>query len=121
MNRDLKGKISIILYLFTSSTVNDDFDVEEYEEYESDEEGAFQQASHGLSELTPRSSRIVEKPYYLPLTDVPYPGEVESAFSLQRLVAKCTHKDQDISPSYHCCHYWLFLLVKTMNIILTRI
>ncbi|CAB3261507.1 unnamed protein product [Arctia plantaginis] len=69
-----------------SESVNDDFDVDEYEEYESEEEGGFQQASDGLSELTPKSSRIVEKPYYLPLTDVPYPGEVESAFNLQRLL-----------------------------------
>lgn len=70
-----------------SSEVNNDFDVEEYEKNNVEEEILAEQSvisKEGTE--TPKSSKVFEQPYYLPLTDVPYPGEVQSIFNLQRLV-----------------------------------
>lgn len=58
---------------------NNEFDVEVYE-YEP-EEYSYRHAS------TPASESLVakpERPFYIPLTDVPYPGEVDSTYDLKR-------------------------------------
>lgn len=59
--------------------VNNDFDVDEYEP----EEYSYQQVS-----LTRTVSVVVkpEKPFYIPLTDVTYPGEKDSTYDLKKLV-----------------------------------
>ncbi|CAB3222014.1 unnamed protein product [Arctia plantaginis] len=70
-----------------SSEVNNDFDVEEYEKHYEEEEMFPEQSIAGrYRPETPESSKVLEQPYYLPLTDVPYPGEVQSTFNLQRLL-----------------------------------
>lgn len=60
---------------------NNDFDVEEYE-YQL-EEYSYQQVTAVVS-----GSLVVkpEKPYFIPLTDVPFPGEVSSEYNLKRFV-----------------------------------
>lgn len=59
--------------------VNNDFDVDEYEP----EEYSYQRVS-----LTRTFSVVVkpEKPFYIPLTDVTYPGEKDSTYDLKKLV-----------------------------------
>lgn len=57
---------------------NQEFDVDVYE-YES-EESSYQHVS--LTE--PSVVTNEEKPYYLPLTDVPYPDEVDSVYDLKK-------------------------------------
>lgn len=58
----------------------------EHEEFHYDyEEEASQYRTPSVG---PTASLIVkpEKPFYLPLTDVPYPDEVDSTFDLKKLV-----------------------------------
>lgn len=59
---------------------NQEFDVDVYE-YES-EESSYQHVS--LTE--PSVVTNEEKPYYLPLTDVPYPDEVDSVYDLKKFL-----------------------------------
>uniref|UniRef100_A0A2A4J2C9 PPIase cyclophilin-type domain-containing protein n=1 Tax=Heliothis virescens TaxID=7102 RepID=A0A2A4J2C9_HELVI len=70
---------------------NNDFDVEEYEY--APEEYSYKQTT------APASSIVVkpEKPFYIPLTDVPYPGEVDSTFDLKKLLQGdyCLEMDLD--------------------------
>ncbi|KAJ8731317.1 hypothetical protein PYW07_004481 [Mythimna separata] len=72
---------------------NNDFDVEEYE-YQP-EEYSYQQATAAGS-----GSLVVppDKPYYLPFTDVPFPGEVSSEYDLKRLLQGdyCFEDDIDL-------------------------
>lgn len=60
---------------------NNDFDVEEYE-YEPEE------YSYKHVSVAPSASIVVkpEKPFYIALTDVPYPGEVDSTYDLKKSV-----------------------------------
>jgi hypothetical protein len=57
---------------------NNDFDVEEYEL----EESPYQHRSLETTSLVVKP----EKAFYIPLTDVPYPGEVDSTYDLKKLV-----------------------------------
>ncbi|CAH2246735.1 jg8800 [Pararge aegeria aegeria] len=61
--------------------INNDFDVDEYEP----EEYSYQHVSIAG---TAQNSVVVkpEKPFYIPLTDVPYPGEKDSTFDLKKLL-----------------------------------
>ncbi|XP_063624106.1 uncharacterized protein LOC134796089 isoform X2 [Cydia splendana] len=61
---------------------NNDFDVSEYQ-YEEEED-----LYRDLISVKESESLVVkpEKPYYLPLTDVPYPGEVSSEYDLKKFV-----------------------------------
>lgn len=70
---------------------NNDFDVEEYEY--TPEEYSYQHVSaYHASESVIKP----EKPYYIPLTDVPYPGEVSSEFDLKRFVWVLWYRSQHI-------------------------
>ncbi|CAG9561869.1 unnamed protein product [Danaus chrysippus] len=60
--------------------VNNDFDVEVYE-YEP-EESSYQHVSLKTESLVVKP----EKPYYIALTDVPYPGEVDSNYDLKKFL-----------------------------------
>lgn len=59
--------------------VNNDFDVDEYEP----EEYSYQHVS-----IAGTLSVVVkpEKPFYIPLTDMPYPDEKDSTYDLKKLV-----------------------------------
>lgn len=59
---------------------NNDFDVDEYV-YEPEEYTTYKHVSIAAS-----VSVVVkpEKPFYIPLTDVPYPGEVDSTYDLKK-------------------------------------
>lgn len=61
-----------------SESENNEYDVEEYEP----EELGLDYKHLSLATL----SLIVkpERPYYIPLTDVPYPGEVDSTYDLKK-------------------------------------
>ncbi|KAJ8722116.1 hypothetical protein PYW08_004518 [Mythimna loreyi] len=91
---DRTGKTTPALTVEKSGE-NNDFDVEEYE-YEL-EEYSYQQATAVAS-----ASLVVkpEKPYYIPLTDVPFPGEVTSEYDLKRLLQGhyCHEVDIDQEP-----------------------
>lgn len=70
-----------------STSDNNAFDVSEYEP----EEYSYQQVT------PPGSASIIvkpEKPYYIELTDVPYPGEVSSEYDLKKWVG---HRNFSIS------------------------
>ncbi|VVC89219.1 unnamed protein product [Leptidea sinapis] len=60
---------------------NNEFDVEDYE-YES-EETPYQHVS--LSDYE-REEDLTEKLFYLPQTDVPYPGEIDSTYDLKKFL-----------------------------------
>ncbi|XP_061383702.1 uncharacterized protein LOC116769969 [Danaus plexippus] len=60
--------------------VNNDFDVEVYE-YEP-EESSYQHVSLKTESLVVKP----EKPFYIPLTDVPYPDEVDSTYDLKKFL-----------------------------------
>ncbi|XP_049694142.2 peptidyl-prolyl cis-trans isomerase G isoform X1 [Helicoverpa armigera] len=74
----------------TPAAENNDFAVEEYE-YEPEE--------YSYKQTTAPASSVVkpEKPFYIPLTDVPYPGEVDSTFDLKKLLQGdyCLEMDLD--------------------------
>lgn len=57
---------------------NKEFDIDEYV-YETEEDDFKHQSIHPASLIVKP-----EKPYYIQLTDVPYPGDVESDFDLKR-------------------------------------
>ncbi|XP_061716159.1 uncharacterized protein LOC133524268 [Cydia pomonella] len=63
---------------------NNDFDVSEYQ-YEAEE---YLYKEKHLISVKESESLIVkpEKPYYIPLTDVPYPGEVSSEYNLKKFL-----------------------------------
>lgn len=66
---------------FIDEAENNEFDVEIYE-YEPEE-----YYTHSVTPATTLSLIVkTEKPYYLPLTDVLYPGEVDSTYDLKKLV-----------------------------------
>lgn len=56
---------------------NNEFDVEVYE-YQPEE--SYQHVSLG----TPSFVVKQEKPFYIPFTDVPYPGETDSTYDLKK-------------------------------------
>ncbi|XP_049873206.1 NK-tumor recognition protein-like isoform X2 [Pectinophora gossypiella] len=70
---------------------NNEFDVEDYE-YEP-EEFQYSQVSPG-----PPPTPKPEKPYYLAMTDVPYPGEVDSNFDLKRFLQGDYCLEYDLDP-----------------------
>lgn len=63
---------------------NNEYDVENY----------YYEPEEYLYAHTPSSASLVvkeEKPFYIPLTDVPYPGEVSSDYDLKKCVAPSTY------------------------------
>lgn len=72
--------------------INNDFDVDEYEP----EEYSYTRVS-----LTRTFSVVVkpEKPFYIPLTDVAYPGEKDSTYDLKKLV------EELLNNVNHDCYY----------------
>lgn len=95
LKRDKTGRTTpVALRAPTPYGENNEFDVEVYE-YEP-EEYSYRHAS------TPHSESIVDKPdkpFYIPLTDVPYPGEVDSTYDLKRL-AISVEIEQDIEITH---------------------
>ncbi|XP_045773432.1 uncharacterized protein LOC123872878 isoform X2 [Maniola jurtina] len=74
--------------------VNNDFDVDEYEP----EEYSYQQVS-----LTRTVSVVVkpEKPFYIPLTDVTYPGEKDSTYDLKKFLRGDYCLESDLVSTKH--------------------
>ncbi|CAG9102476.1 unnamed protein product [Plutella xylostella] len=85
-----KSKIQSIAEAATLATEdNNDFDVETYT-YEAE------------NETTATTKSIVvkpEMPYYIPLTDVPYPGEVDSVYDLKKLLKGDYCLESDLNPN----------------------
>ncbi|XP_075977678.1 uncharacterized protein LOC142977587 [Anticarsia gemmatalis] len=75
-------------------TENNDFDVDEYA-YE------FEEYSYKRATFVPSSLVVMpEKAFYLPMTDVPYPGEVDSVFNLKKLLKGDYCLESDLEPSH---------------------
>ncbi|KAL0838794.1 hypothetical protein ABMA28_016836 [Loxostege sticticalis] len=83
-NQSMKSQV-------VSDHENNEFDVEEYEPEETD---------YNHLSIAATLSMVVkpERPYYIPLTDVPYPGEVESTFDLKRFVKGDYCLESDLDP-----------------------
>ncbi|XP_047990996.1 uncharacterized protein LOC125230053 isoform X2 [Leguminivora glycinivorella] len=77
---------------------NNDFDVSEYH-YEPEE---YYKDKHDLISVRESESLVVkpEKPYYIPLTDVPYPGEVSSEYDLKKFVRGDYCLETDLKADY---------------------
>lgn len=74
-SQTLSGKFSSVEIL----EENNEFDVEVYD-YEPEE--SYKHVSMETVSLVAKPA----KPFYLPFTDVPYPGEVDSTYDLKKLV-----------------------------------
>ncbi|XP_063383564.1 uncharacterized protein LOC134669876 [Cydia fagiglandana] len=82
MSKVQKSKSQDELNSLSSEHENNDFDVSEYQ-YEPEED-----LHKDLVSVKESASLVVkpEKPYYIPLTDLPYPGEVSSEYDLKKFV-----------------------------------